>query len=268
MEDKSILIQCDEMTKNMMEELQEDMTESLMKVSKTMTAEVIGKIKPMEKKIHELKKELGDFLDDNDEFQEMVENLSGSVDSIIKSIENAIKSSIMTMMNEHSSIVDGHNKMISENLHKLIEDTQSIKERLDNSNNIIFEEIKKIDSKIDDRTFEQLEEKLAILGVKVVKDAARNKNEVLEKINSLNTEKLEEKMHELEQEMESNFSSSKSLMTEKFKGLSDKLDEKELLIKTIHVYENEISAKIKRIQEEIEWSNRPFFSRIFGRKRD
>lgn len=268
MEDKSILIQCDEMTKNMMDELQEDMTEALMKVSKTMTAEVIEKIKPMEKKINDLKKELGDFLDDNDEFQEMVENLSGSVDSITKSIEMAIKSSIMKIMDEHSSIVDGHNKLMNENIHKLIEDTQSLKEHLETSNNTMVEEIKKIDSKIDDMTFEQLEEKLAILGIKVVKDAAKNKNEVLEKINGITTEKIEKKLHELEQEMESNFFSSKSLMTEKIKGLSDKLDEKELLIKIIHGYENELSAKIERIQEEVEWSNRPFFSRIFGKRRD
>ena len=268
MEDKSILIQCDEMTKNMMDELQEDMTESLMKVSKTMTSEVIEKIKPIEKKLNELKKELGDFVDDNDELQEVLGNFTGSLDSITKSIENAIKSSVMKIMDEHSSIIDGHNKIMSENLHKLIEDTQSIKERLDISNNMVVEEIKKIDSKIDDITFEQLEEKLAILGVKVVKDAAKNKNDILEKIDGINTEKIQEKICEFEQEMESNFFSNKALMTEKFKELSDKIDEKELLIKIIHGYENELSAKIKSIQEEVEWSNRPLFSRIFGKRRN
>ena len=56
MEDKSILIQCDEMTKNMMGELQDDMMDSLSKISKNMTSEVIEKIKTLEKKLNDFKK--------------------------------------------------------------------------------------------------------------------------------------------------------------------------------------------------------------------
>ena len=114
MEDKSILIQCDEMTKNMMGELQEDMIDSLSKVSKTMTAEVVEKMKPMEKKINDLKKELGDFLDDNEEFQEMIESLNGSMDSITKSIEKTIESSIMKVIGEHSTVIAERNKSFNE----------------------------------------------------------------------------------------------------------------------------------------------------------
>ena len=116
MEDKSILIQCDEMTKNMMGELQEDMIDSLSKVSKTMTAEVVEKMKPMEKKINDLKKELGDFLDDNEEFQEMIESLNGSMDSITKSIEKTIESSIMKVIGEHSTVIAERNKSFNESL--------------------------------------------------------------------------------------------------------------------------------------------------------
>ncbi|WP_455796702.1 hypothetical protein [Clostridium butyricum] len=122
--------------------------------------------------------------------------------------------------------------------------------------------------KIDEITFEQLEDKLAILGIKIVKDASKNKNEILEKIENIKTEEIESKITELEHGIESNFFSSKQLMCEKIKGISDKIDEKEILIKIIHGYENELSEKIRSIQEEVEWSNKSFFSRIFGKKRD
>ena len=268
MDDKSILIQCDEMTKNMMGELQGEMIESLAKVSKSMTAEVIEKIKPMEKKINDLKKELSDFLEDNEEFQEMIETINGSMDSITKGIETTIESAIVKVISEQSKMVVEHNKLFNENLHKLMEDTQKIKESFESSNTIINEELKKLDSKIDEMTFEQLEDKLAILGIKIVKDASKNKNEILEKIENIKTEEIESKITELEHGIESNFFSSKQLMCEKIKGISDKIDEKEILIKIIHRYENELSEKIRSIQEEVEWSNRSFFSRIFGKKRD
>ena len=44
MENDLISIQCDEITKNMMSELQYDMIDSLSKVSKSMTQEVMDKI--------------------------------------------------------------------------------------------------------------------------------------------------------------------------------------------------------------------------------
>ena len=55
MDDKSILIQSDEVTKNIMSEIQEDMINSLSKVSRNMSDEVIEKLKPIEKKINDLK---------------------------------------------------------------------------------------------------------------------------------------------------------------------------------------------------------------------
>ena len=268
MEDRSILIQCDEMTKNMMGELQGDMIESLSKVSKSMTAEVVEKIKPIEKKVNDLKKELGDFIDDNEELQEIIENLNGNMDGITKSIEATIESSIVKIIGEQSMMMVEHNRLFNENLHKLMEDTQSIKDSFQSSTHMISDELKKLDEKIDDITFEQLEDKLAILGIKIVKDAAKNKNEVLHKLENMKNEELEEKIHELTQEVESNFFTNKQLMCEKIQGLSDKIDEKELLIKIIHGYEKELNEKIEKLQEEVEWGNRSFFSRIFGRKRE
>ena len=268
MEDKSILIQCDEMTKNIMGELQEDMIESLFKVSKTMTAEVVEKIKPIEKKVNDLKKELEDFFDDNEESKEIIEKLDGSIDSITKSIEATIESSITRVIGEQSMMMIEHNKIFNENLHKLIEDTQSIKESFKSSTDTLAGELKKLDDKINDITFEQLEDKLAILGIKIVKDAAKNKNELLAKIENIENEELEEKIHELSQEVESNFFSNKQFMCEKMKELSDKIDEKELLIKIIHGYEKELNEKMEKLQEEVEWGNRSFFSKIFGKKRD
>lgn len=268
MEDKSILIQCDEMTKNMMGELQDDMIDSLSKVSKTMTSEVVEKIKPIEKKISELKKEIVDFIDDNDEFQDIIEELNGSMKSITKSIESTIESSIIKVINEQSKIMFEHNKLFNESLHKLMTNTQSIKDSFESSNNLINDELKKIDSKIDDIAFDKLEEKLAILGIKIVKDANKNKNEIFNKIENINTDKIEDKINNLDQKIESNFFTNKQLMSEKIKGISDKIDEKEILIKIIHSYENDISEKIKNIQEEVEWGNKSFFSRIFGKKRE
>ena len=46
MENKSILIQSDEVTKNIMSEIQEDMINSLSKVSRNMSEDVIEKLKP------------------------------------------------------------------------------------------------------------------------------------------------------------------------------------------------------------------------------
>ena len=268
MEDKSILIQCDEMTKNMMGELQDDMIDSLSKVSKTMTSEVVEKIKPIEKKISDLKKEIVDFIDDNEEFQDIIEELNGSIKSVTKSIESTIESSIIKVINEQNKMLFEHNKLFNESLHKLMVNTQNIKDSFENSNNLINNELKKIDSKIDDISFEMLEEKLAILGIKIVKDANKNKNEIFNKIENINTNKIEDKINNLDQKMESNFFTNKQLMCEKIKGISDKIDEKEILIKIIHGYENDISEKIKSIQEEVEWGNKSFFSRIFGKKRE
>ena len=268
MEDKSILIQCDEMTKNMMGELQDDMMDSLSKISKNMTSEVIEKIKTLEKKLNDLKKEIGDFLDDNEDFQEMIEEVNGNLNDITKSIESTVESSIIKVMGEHSKIMIEHNKLFNENLHKLMEDSQIIKESFNNSNNAVSDELQKLDSKIDGLNFEQLEDKLAILGLKIVKDADKNKNEIIDKIGNINTNNIEEEILKLNQGMESNFFSNKQLMCEKLREISDKIDEKELLIKIIHGYENDINEKIQKIQEEVEWGNRSFLSRIFGKKRN
>lgn len=268
MEDKSVLIQCDEMTKNIMSELQDDMIESLSKVSKTMTSEVIERIKPMEKKINDLKRGLDDFFEDNEEFQDILETLNGDMDKITNEIKRVIESSIIKVISEQSKNLIEHSKILNENLNKLMEDTKKIKENFEISNTIIHEELKKLDLKIDNMTFEKLEDKLAILGMKVVKDSNKNKNEILEKIENIKIGEIENKINKIGYEIESNFFSTKQSIFEKVNDISDKINEKETLMKIISGYENELSEKIKSIQEELEWSNRSFFSKIFGKKRE
>ena len=144
MENKSILIQSDEVTKNIMSEIQEDMINSLSKVSRNMSEDVIEKLKPLEKKINDLKGNFQEFQEED--FEEKIEDLNNNILKITKSIESTIEVAI---------------------------------------NNIIKEQNKVL--------FESIEERLAILGLKVVKDAANNKEAILNKIDDINVDKIEEK---------------------------------------------------------------------------
>ena len=221
MENDLISIQCDEITKNMMSELQDDMIDSLSKVSKSMTQEVMDKLKPIEKKLYDLKSDFEDFVDDNEEFTEKIDTLNKSFGSISKSIEVIIESSIIKVMNEQSKMMLEHNKVFNDNLHKIIDNTVQIQDSLFTSKEEIIDEIKKVDNsevknsinsleekiddKIDNINFEPLEDKLAILGLKLVKEASGNKDEILEKLDRINNYEIMEAMKELEQKVDSNY---------------------------------------------------------------
>lgn len=283
MENDLISIQCDEVTKNIMNEIQDDMISSLSKVSKNMTQDVIEKLKPMEKKIQDLKNNFEDFVDDNEEFTEKVESLSEALENISKSIEVIIESSIIKVMNEQSKMMLEHNKVFNDNLHKILDNTVQIQNSIFTSKEEIIDEVKKtdnseiktsinsleekIDDKIDNINFEPLEDKLAILGLKLVKEASGNKEVILEKLEHMKNDDILSKMEELEHKVESNFFSNKELLLEKVDGLKDKIDEKELLIKIIHGFEKEFAGKIDSIKEEVEWGNKSIFARIFGKKK-
>ena len=240
MENKSILIQSDEVTKNIMSEIQEDMMNSLSKVSRNMSEDVIEKLKPIEKKINDLKGSFQEFQED--EFEEKLEDLNNNILKITKAIESTIDLNI---------------------------------------NNIIKEQNKAL--------FESLEERLAILGIKVVKDAANNREAVLNKIDNINMDKVfekvelldksieekaelleksvEEKVGFLEKSMEENFDNNKNLILGKLSTINDKIEDKDILIERINNLEYEISTRIKIMQEEVEWGNKNFFARLFGKRR-
>jgi len=240
MENKSILIQSDEVTKNIMSEIQEDMMNSLSKVSRNMSEDVIEKLKPIEKKINDLKGSFQEFQED--EFEEKLEDLNNNILKITKAIESTIDLNI---------------------------------------NNIIKEQNKVL--------FESLEERLAILGIKVVKDAANNREAVLNKIDNINMDKVfekvelldksieekaelleksvEEKVGFLEKSMEENFDNNKNLILGKLSTINDKIEDKDILIERINNLEYEISTRIKIMQEEVEWGNKNFFARLFGKRR-
>jgi len=240
MENKSILIQSDEVTKNIMSEIQEDMMNSLSKVSRNMSEDVIEKLKPIEKKINDLKGSFQEFQED--EFEEKLEDLNNNILKITKAIESTIDLNI---------------------------------------NNIIKEQNKAL--------FESLEERLAILGIKVVKDAANNKEAVLNKIDNIHMDKVfekvelldksieekaelleksvEEKVGFLEKSMEENFDNNKNLILGKLSTINDKIEDKDILIERINNLEYEISTRMKIMQEEVEWGNKNFFARLFGKRR-
>jgi len=240
MENKSILIQSDEVTKNIMSEIQEDMMNSLSKVSRNMSEDVIEKLKPLEKKINDLKGNFQEFKEED--FEEKLEDLNNNILKITKSIESNIEVSI---------------------------------------NNIIKEQNKAL--------FEALEERLAILGIKVVKDAVNNKETILNKIDSINIDKvfekveiieksieekaelieksIEKKVGLLEKSMEDSLDNNKNVILSELNNINDKIEDKDILTERISSLEYEIKTRIEIMQEEVEWGNKNFFARLFGRRR-
>ena len=229
MENKSILIQSDEVTKNIMSEIQEDMINSLSKVSRNMSEDVIEKLKPLEKKINDLKGNFQEFQEED--FEEKIEDLNNNILKITKSIESTINEVISNMVKEQNKVL-----------------------------------------------FESIEERLAILGLKVVKDAANNKESILNKIDDINMDKIEEKVELmensieekvelLEKSMEDNLDNNKKIILDKIKHINDKIEDKDILIELINKLEGDLNTKIENMQQEVEWGNKSFFARIFGKRR-
>ena len=240
MENKSILIQSDEVTKNIMSEIQEDMINSISKVSRNMSEEVIEKLKPLEKKISDLKGNFQEFQEED--FEEKIEDLNNNILKITKSIEGTIETAISNMVKDQNKVL-----------------------------------------------FESIEERLAILGLKVVKDAANNKEAIFNKINDINVDKIEDKVEVVEESingkveavgkyieetveslgksMEDNLDNSKNLILGKIKNIDDKIKDKDIIIELINKLDEEFNEKIDYIHEEVEWGNKSFFARIFGKRR-
>lgn len=228
MEDKSILIQSDEVTKNIMNEIQEDMINSLSKVSRNMSEELIEKLKPIEKKISDLKGNFQEFQEE--EFEEKIQDLNTSILKIPKFIEGSIDGVI---------------------------------------NNIVKEQNKVL--------FQLIEERLAILGLKIVKDVTNTKEAILNKIDYINLDKIEEKVEVIEKSVEEkaailqkaiedNKDNSKAILN-KVRSIDGKMQDKDAMIELINNMQEELSIKMEIIQEEVEWGNKSFFARLFGKRR-
>jgi hypothetical protein len=230
MEEKSILIQSDEVTKNIMSEIQDDMANALSKVSRNTSEEVIEKLIPIEKKINDLKGSFQEFQEE--EFEEKLEDLNNSIKNITKTIENTIEIAINKNLEEQNKVL-----------------------------------------------FSSIEERLAILGLKIVKDATGNKEEIINKIDNINLEKIEEKVEEVGKSIESktkavektikdNLVSGNNFVLEKIKKIDDKIEDKDVLIELINKMEDSFNERIDNIQEEVEWGNKSIFARIFGKRRE
>ncbi|WP_459478586.1 hypothetical protein [Clostridium saccharoperbutylacetonicum] len=230
MEEKSILIQSDEVTKNIMSEIQDDMANALSKVSRNMSEEVIEKLIPIEKKINDLKGSFQEFQEE--EFEEKLEDLNNSMKNISKTIENTIEAAINKNLEEQNKAL-----------------------------------------------FSSIEDRLAILGLKIVKDATSNKEEIINKIDNINLGKVEEKVEEVGKSIESktkaveksikdNLVSGNNFVLEKIKKIDDKIEDKDVLIELINKMQDSFNERIDNIQEEVEWSNKSIFARIFGKRRE
>ena len=236
MENKSILIQSDEVTKNIMSEIQEDMINSLSKESSNMSEDIIEKFKTLEKKINDLKGNFQEFQED--EFEEKIEDLNNNILKITKSIESTIEIAISNMVKEQNKVL-----------------------------------------------FESIEERLAILGLKVVKDAASNKDDILNKIDEINVNMIGEKIESIENSIEEkvesieekvellgksighNLDNKKNVIVDKINDINKKIEDKDILIELINKLDDEINTKIENIKEEVEWGNKSFFARLFGKRR-
>jgi hypothetical protein len=230
MEEKSILIQSDEVTKSIMSEIQEDMSNVLSKIAKNMSEEVIEKLRPIEKKVNDLKENFHEFQEED--FEEKLDELNNSMLKMTKSVEGIIEAVI-------DRNIAQQNKMM----------------------------------------FESIEERLAILGLKVVKDAAANKEAILSKIDSIKVEKVEEKIDVLKKSIEEkvesvgksmkdNSDNNSDLILEKIKLVDNKIKEKDIIIEFISKFEDELNERINYIQDEVEWGNKSFFARLFGKRRN
>ena len=236
MENKSILIRSDEVTKNIMSEIQEDMINSISKVSSNMSEDIIEKFKTLEKKINDLKGNFQEFQED--EFEEKIEDLNNNILKITKSIEGTIETAISNMVKEQNKVL-----------------------------------------------FESIEERLAILGLKVVKDAASNKDDILNKIDEINVNMIGEKIESIENSIEEkvesieekvellgksighNLDNKKNVIIDKINDVNKKIEDKDILIELINKLDDEINTKIENIKEEVEWGNKSFFARLFGKRR-
>lgn len=250
MDGKSISIQSDEVTKNIMSEIQDHMIYSFSKASKNMTSDVLEKIKPLEKKISDLKENLEE---DNEELEEKIDDLNNNLLKITKTIE-------ITMHASLEKIISEQNKMLYDNINAIIGSNDEIKKIIeDKSNNL--------KNKIDNINIGSVKDKMTLVGQAIIREVGNNKDEILEKIDNIEMEEIEEKVDGLEKTIERCFLDNKMILLEKINKVSDKIDQKDILIQAINRLEGELSTKISEIQEEVEWGNKSFFSRIFGRKR-
>ncbi len=207
MEHNDILIECDEVTKNIMEELADEMAGSLSRISKELQKDISLSIRPIEKKLNDLKE---DLIDENEEIIEKIEDINKSISKMTLSIEDVLNECINNVMLKEDNI-------LNERINKLIKDTS-----------------------------------LLLQGVKVNND---------------NTIAVNSKIDELKKSVEGNFFDNKMLLHDKMNNIKSVIDEKNMLMETISNYEKEHDKKLKSIMEELEYSNKSFFYKLFNRRK-
>lgn len=78
---------------------------------------------------------------------------------------------------------------------------------------------------------------------------------------------IENKVESLDKSIEYNLINNKNSILGKIKDIDSKIEDKDSIIELISKLEDELNNKIDYIQEEVEWGNKSFFSKLFGRRR-
>lgn len=262
MEKDVISIQCDEMTKSIMDEIQSDMIDSLSKISNNVNEETIEKLKNIDKKIFEIKNNLEDS---NEEFEEKLDELQENIKEIKKEIEKTTENSIKNCVNEEftkkfeeiSKILDNTEKIqknvedVDKNIQNNVKSTKEDILKAVNDINIVEVKndidniVKEFDRKIDNINYDFIEEKLAVLGIKVLKDASKNTSSIIERIDESN---------------------NNDVLVAKINLLTKKIDSRDKMIEEMSENQKILMDKIEEIQKEVEWKNKPLFIRSFNKK--
>ena len=175
MEEKDILIECDEVTKNIMEELADEMTASLSKVSREIQNDISLSMKPIEKKINDLKEDLSD---ENEETMEKINDINKSIKNVTLSIESIMNECINKVMMEDNNI-------LSRQINKLIKDSALILQgvKVNNDNTIaVNDKIDELKKTVEGNFFDN--KMLFHDKMKEIKNVIDEKNLLIETINN------------------------------------------------------------------------------------
>ncbi|NRW85503.1 hypothetical protein [Clostridium beijerinckii] len=200
MKDKSIAIQCDEMTQGVMKDLQQAMESAFSRTSESLSEEIVQKLEPINSSLNKLRK---DFSESNEENVEKLDELIEEISNISKSIKSNIEEQVKSILKEQAQAMET----------VLVTNTQEIKDIIQEKDNAvsnklgefkkdILNEIVKLNDKIDDKAVIEIINNLE----SNFNDRFNSMREELrsgkEEIISLNTQSAEDIVRKLENKVD------------------------------------------------------------------
>lgn len=263
MKDKSIAIKCDEMTQEVMKDLQQAMESSFSRTSENLSEEIIQKLEPINSSLNKLRNGNEENVGKLDDLIEEIRNISKSIKSNInEQIKSILKEQAQTM----EKAMDDFNNSTQEIKHMIEEKDNVVSNKLGEFKKNILNEIVKLNDKIDNKTIIELVNKLE----SNFNDRFNSMREELksgkEEIRSLNAQSEEEIVRKLEIVVDKNASTNKEDILNEILKINHKIDDK-AVIEIINKLELSFNERFNSIQEEVEWGNKSLFAKIFGRKR-